>query len=232
MRNSLVLGCAYGNAKLNNTIPISRSTMYKQPIIFPELLTAKDLRKLLQGPIYWNRQVTKRRHVPKIWNGCIALTDADIAFYKYVNLRDGRVDIHLPQDLADLLICQKTRDAILAHFPDDFRIAHINLLINPPNPNTQEWHQDNGSVSPDDYYTLLIPLNDCQGMGKTEFVEPYTYDFPKYPQTTIPNVQVGDGLLFSGCLWHRGTPNMSKQTRYCVYMIVSRLPEEELFETW
>jgi ectoine hydroxylase-related dioxygenase (phytanoyl-CoA dioxygenase family) len=81
------------------------------------------------------------------------------------------------------------------------------------------------------YYTLLIPLTDEPGMGKTEVITPYHKSY-KNGEIITPNVSIGDGLLFSGNLWHRGTANLSKKTRYCIYMIITDLPEEELVESW
>lgn len=132
------------------------------------------------------------------------------------------------------MIPKQAKKAILKHFPEDFKIVHTNLLINPPNNNIQDFHQDNSGENPDDYYTLLIPLTDAVGTGKTELVVPYNYDLPKESKrkTIIPDVNIGDGLCFSGCLWHRGTANLSSETRYCIYMIVSNAPKERLFENW
>lgn len=145
-----------------------------------------------------------------------------------------RVTISLPPELSRQLLGPKTEEKILGLFPAHFRIAHVNLLINPAhNRSWQNWHQDNSDVDADAYYTLLVPLVDAPGMGKTEVVVPYAYDFPEGQCATLtPNVTVGDGLCFSGCLWHRGTPNLSSSPRHCLYMIVTSADQSQLSEDW
>lgn len=55
--------------------------------------------------------------------------------------------------------------------------------------------------------TVLIPLVDVPGMGRTEIL---TGD----ETIIVPDVSVGDALIFSGSVWHRGTANLSNMPRY------------------
>ncbi len=196
------------------------------------ILSENEINIILDGKCEWNKPVSSRRTIKKVYHGCKNLTDYDLNFFKFVQLKDGRVDINLDKDLSKNLIPEETQKTILHNFPKGFEIVHTNLLINPPNENIQDFHQDNSGVDADNYYTLLIPLIDEDGMGKTEIVVPYSYNFPKKPKTIIPDVTIGDGLIFSGCLWHRGTANLSKYTRYCIYMIISNADKSMLFEDW
>ena len=180
----------------------------------------------------WSKQVTTRRSVPKVWPGARHLTTDELRYYSLVELPDGRVDISLPDSLTKQLLPVAIQDRILTAFPSGFRIASTNLLINPPNNQVQMWHQDNAGLPADSYYTVLIPLVDEEGMGKTEMVLPLAHKLPRKPVGTTPVHTVGDALCFSGCLWHRGTANLSRQTRYCLYLIVTTAPEQSLFESW
>ena len=182
--------------------------------------------------IEYKKRITSRRILTKTWQGASALTDQDLQFFSHVVLADGRVDVSLPPDLGLELIGEMPYKIGKIGLPENYRIKAWNLLILPPSIIDQVWHQDNGGCSPDEYYTVLIPLNDASGMGKTQIALPYTDDFGDHKTTTTPNIQPGDALVFSGSLWHRETANLSRQTRYCLYLILTSLPKEELFETW
>lgn len=205
----------------------------KKYLHFPNLLSTKQIDKILEptDPVEWKKQVSSRRNIKKIWNGAMKLTDKDIGFYSYVVLPDGRIDISLPKDLGEQLT-GSPHSLLNIGFSEEFEIKSWDLLILPPNPTVQTWHQDNGGCNPDDEYTVFIPLNDAPGMGKTEIAVPYTHNFEDHKQTFSPNVKVGDALVFSGSLWHRGTANFSNQTRYCLYMILTKLPKHNVFEEW
>lgn len=169
-----------------------------------------------------------------MWRGCTKLTADDLQFFAFVQLPDGRLDINLPPELVEALLPAETFSHTLSLFGEKFRIAYVNLLIHPPSNTYQSWHQDNASLAKDEYFTLLMPLVNAPGMGKTELVVPYTWNLPKAPKTCIPDVKVGQGLVFSGCLWHRGTANWSTDTRYCLYMVVTSAKPNDprLFENW
>lgn len=195
-----------------------------------DVLDSTTINRILNGPISWNHKLSNTRSQKKTWNGCLNITDGDVKYFGKVKLPCGRMDINLPITLVqEFGLCEKS---ILRSFPKGFRIASYQLLITPCSDETQTWHQDHGGLGPDDYYTLLIPLVDIPGMGKTKVKIPYTKDFDKHAKTITPDVTIGDGLLFSGSLWHKGTANVSNSPRYCLYLVISNAPSEKLFETW
>lgn len=208
-----------------------KSLLVDKFFICTKLLSSEALNRLLNGTVEWKIPLSKNRTIDKIWKGCFNLNDDDIKYFGKVKLPDGRIDVNLPRELAKKIV-SIDEEKLLKFFPEGFRVASYQLLVNPTNPKTQDWHQDNGAIDPDDYYTLLMPLVDAKGMGKTEVRIPYTKKFSKKAKEITPDVKVGDGLLFSGSLWHRGTPNHSKLTRYCIYVIITRAPKEKLFEEW
>ena len=197
-----------------------------------KIIDNDTINNIMFGEIKWSQKVSSTRTINKIYKGCVNMTDLDLKYLNHVVLPDGRIDVNLPEELYNKLISKKTMDKILSNFDKTFKIVHVNLLINPYNENVQMWHQDNSSIDPNEYYTLLMPLVDEPMMGKTEIIVPYTYNFSKKHNIITPNVTIGDGLCFSGCLWHRGTANLSKKTRYCIYMIISSHNKNELFENW
>jgi len=174
--------------------------------ILKNILSAQDVDRILNSSVQFKQTCSSTRCVTRTWPGCAKLSDTDLRYMRFVELKDGRVDVSLPADLAQQLVSIALPDG----FDSSYRVAKFNLLINPPNERTQPWHQDNGGVAPDDYYTLLIPLTHSEGMGKTEV----STSCSEIVNEHTPDVRVGDGLLFSGCLWHRGTPNRSRNTAY------------------
>jgi hypothetical protein len=195
-----------------------------------EVISPKFVKQLLNHKkgITWDKKLSSRRSIKKEWKGIGNLSDKDLDDFSYVELPDGRIDINLPPNLwkqfgIEHVLMNLNSNGLVTY---RHKIHHFNLLINPPNKKTQEWHQDNGSLGAEDYYTLLIPLNDVKGMGKTEVYDEVDNE------TYIPDVPVGGGLLFSGQLTHRGTPNLSKGYRYCLYLIISCLDKEITFENW
>jgi hypothetical protein len=221
------------------TLPNSNLLTHKYHII-NNLLNPHEISNILDNNnIHWNKPLSSTRTITMTWKGAINLTDIDINTFKYVVLPDGRIDINLNTNLVQSILPNITHK-INQLFNHSYNIHYINLLINPPNTNTQQWHQDNSSIHPDYYYTILIPLVDYPNMGKTQIITPYTYSFPhkNIKNNTItpitPNVSIGDALVFSGSLWHRGTPNLSKHTRYCLYIIItaSHIDPKLLFEHW
>ena len=230
---------------LNNNMCAQKGLLFDKYTLLPKLLTETDVQRVLYGDrpsgVEWSKQLSRKRSARQIYRGVTQLYEqSDLAYYKWVQLPDGRVDIHLPEALAHQLVPEATRAALLNHMSEwvrggdfsNYRITHINLLITPPYAATQQWHQDNGSLAPEDYYTVLIPLNQNPLFGHTQLVVPYKHKLPKTPHTVEPSVAPGDGLLFSGALWHRGTYNGACVPRYCLYLIVSRAPPESLVESW
>lgn len=222
---------------LKYCIHISMTNLYQHLLTnkyvhLSNCMTSRQIQTILapKEPLQYQKPVTSRRTITKQWNGTINLTDVDLQYFSYVVLADGRIDISLPIDLGiQLGNLPKLKQLGLS---SDYQIRAYNLLILPPSDKEQVWHQDNGGCSPEDYYTILIPLNHSTGMGKTEVAIPYTSQFRNHKEIICPNVKPGDALVFSGSLWHRGTPNLSKDTRYCLYLILSRLPQEKIFEKW
>jgi hypothetical protein len=221
------------------SLPNKELLTNKYDIIY-NFLTTQDVSNIMDNnQIQWNKKLSSTRTTLNIWKGAINLTDLDIKSFKYVILPDGRIDINLDDNLIQSIL-PNIKDNISNLFNDSYKISFVNLLINPPNTNTQQWHQDNSSIEPDNYYTILIPLVDYEHMGKTEVIIPYTHSFPhkKIKNKTLipitPNVSIGDALIFSGSLWHRGTPNLSKYTRYCIYMVLTKSDVDSslLFEHW
>jgi len=205
--------------------------------ILDNILNREEINNVLYGNgVCWKNKVSSTRVISKKWNGVTKLTDLDLQFFKFVVLPDGRVDINLPMNLVDRLL----NDSLvkIQQLDPTFQIALVNLLVNVTNPSTQNWHQDNGGLGEDEYYTVLIPLVDEPGMGKTEVLVPYTKKFPRKKlkkgevQIATPDVGVGDALIFSGSLWHRGTANYSSMPRYCLYMILTNQDPSVLFENW
>ena len=188
--------------------------------IIPNILSTEQIHTILYGDICWKHQVSRTRTIQKKYRGTSSVLE-DLRYFNWVQLPDGRIDINIPHGLHCLI---PIPDNVLQMFPG-YTIVHINLLVTPSGAQTQQWHQDNGKLSLQDYYTILIPLNYSPGMGKTQLVVPYKHKLPKDPVFTEPHLALGDGLCFSGALWHRGTANMSNDTRYCIYLIISRRPE-------
>lgn len=188
--------------------------------IIKKVLNSDQINKLLNGEFKWKKILSKNRTLTKLWKGVF---NEDFKYMNSVKLSDGRIDISLPKTLIEELNIKFNKK--------NYRIKNWNLLINPTNENVQEFHQDNGNLKDDEYYTLLIPLTDDEKMGKTEVIVPYSYNFPKKYEIIKPGVKIGDALLFSGCLWHRGTENLSKDVRYCLYGIITKgdLP---VYEDW
>lgn len=182
--------------------------------------------------IEYQEQISSRRTITKKWCGACNLCDVHLQYMKFVELDDGRVDISLPKSLGLELLGEMPYKLGKIGLGEDFTIKAWNLLILPPSDKEQVWHQDNGGCGSEDYYTVLIPLNHLEGMGRTEIALPYTEKFKDYDQIAVPEVETGDALVFSGSLWHRGTPNLSKDTRYCLYMVLTRLPQDKIFESW
>jgi len=182
--------------------------------------------------IEYEDKVSSRRIITKKWIGAYNLCDSDLRYMKFVELEDGRVDVSLPKSLGLELLGEMPYKLGKIGLGKGCKIKAWNLLILPPSDKEQVWHQDNGGCNADDYYTVLIPLNHIKGMGRTEIALPYTDNFKEHKYIETPKVQSGDALVFSGSLWHRGTPNLSKETRYCLYMVLTRLPQEEIFESW
>jgi len=208
--------------------------------IINNFLISEDVSNIMNNnQIQWNKKVSSTRTIKSIWKGAINLTDLDIKSFKYVILPDGRIDINLDDNLVQAIL-PNIKNLIQSLFNNSYNISFINLLINPPNTNIQQWHQDNSAIDPDNYYTILIPLVDYEYMGKTEIIIPYTHSFPHKKIKNniiipiIPNVSIGDALIFSGSLWHRGTPNLSKYTRYCIYIVLTKSDVDSslLFEHW
>ena len=198
--------------------------------ILPGLLTETDIQRVLYGEqtgVEWFKQLSQKRCSRQIYRGAVRLYEqSELAYYKWVQLPDGRIDIHLPEALAHRLVSDATRTTIL-NYMGDYKVTHINLLITPPYAATQQWHQDNGSLAPEALCSYQHPL-----FGRTQLVVPYNHKLPKTPHTVEPSIAPGDGLVFSGALWHRGTYNGACVTRYCLYLIVSRAPSETLAESW
>ncbi len=204
--------------------------------IYDNLLSSDSVDRILNGTVEWEYKLSSRRSKKSIWLGCNNINEKDIRYFGKVTLPSGRIDINLPTGLVNALNVIN-EEKLLKYFPKNFRIASYQLLITPGNnydnnQNMQVWHQDHGGLDSNDYYTLLIPLVDIKDMGKTEVKVPYTKKFDKNASITTPNVTIGDGLLFSGSLWHRGTLNNSNESRYCLYIIISRAANELLFESW
>lgn len=196
-------------------------------LVCRNILTNDQRDLLLHGDFSYESKLSKRRRIIKQWSGCCSESFKNCNFVK---LQDGRIDVSLPLEILNELKLDIFDKLNLT----GYKVVNCNLLINPPNPNIQEWHQDNGGLDPEDYYTLLIPLTDHEKIGKTEVQQPYSYDFKKNAKIVTPKVTVGDGLLFSGCLWHRGMPNNSKITRYCLYFIIvkNNVDLNKIFEGW
>lgn len=192
------------------------------------ILTQDEISRILkpQSMAYqWNRKLSSTRNISVRWNGLETLTDLDLRHFRYVVLSDGRVDINCPDDLAEKIIPDLGPRLLSLLPPKQWKIQYINFLINPArNTNVQDWHQDNGDLG-NDYYTVLIPLVDVPGMGRTEIL---TDD----GTIIVPDVSVGDALIFSGSVWHRGTANLSNMSRYCIYLVVSCRDKSLLFENW
>ena len=199
--------------------------------IIKSLIDLNSVKLLLNQKHIWNKKLSSTRNININWNGIINISDIDLKHYSFVELPDGRIDINLPNELSNKMTSD-FQNNILKYFPADYKIQYINLLINPPNKNMQNWHQDNGGLQKHEYYTVLIPLTHSQGMGKTEVIDSCHKSFPKKYKILIPDINIGDALVFSGSLWHRGTPNLSNHTRYCLYMIVSNQDKSLLFEAW
>ena len=182
--------------------------------------------------IEYQEKVTSKRTITKQWIGTCNLCDVHLQYMKFVELDDGRVDISLLKSLRLELLGEIPYKLGKIGLGEEFKIKAWNLLVLPPSDKEQIWHQDNGGCDSDDYYTVLIPLNHQEGMGRTEIALPYTDNFNDHNLIMTPEVETGDALVFSGSLWHRGTPNLSKDTRYCLYMVLTKLPQEKIFESW
>lgn len=200
--------------------------------VLPNLLSKNQVNNILypqpKNPVIYEKNLSKRRSIYE-WKGV-----SNIDRFPTVTLPDGRVDVSLPKNLGEVLTIQASEMWNIFFYLNEvtdrsgtkpLKIASYNLLINPPNENMQMWHQDYRTCDEKDYYTILIPLNEADGMGKTEIKNTNGQPF-------IPDVQVGDALVFSGSLTHRGTPNLSNKIRYCLYMVMTRLEKEKLFENW
>jgi hypothetical protein len=219
--------------------------MENKYLIIDNLLNEKQIMKILNGNFTYHDKLSSRRTLLREWKGLESLPTN----LHYVVLKDGRIDINLPKMIYENFI---NENKILRHFNFEsegrifknevssfnategriFKVVFVNLLINPEHNNKkQDFHQDNSSIPCDNYYTILIPLTDDENMGKTEIIVPYTYNFPKNQNVITPDIKIGSGLCFSGCLWHRGTPNKSNYPRICLYVIVSTT-EDNLFENW
>jgi hypothetical protein len=194
---------------------------------YPNLLPFTTVLSILHGPVTYQKTLSSQRRVEKTWEG---IRKIDYQFERCVKLTDGRIDISLPVDLGRKFLPPPSMLNLLACMPPGVSVRNYNLLLTPPGSTAQDYHQDNGSLSPEEYYMALIPLNAAEGFGKTELLLPYSYDFPDLPTRFTPAADVGDALVLSGCLWHRGTANTSKSWRYSLYVLFSSAGALE--ETW
>lgn len=193
--------------------------------IIKKLLLDNDLNLILNGKLSYFKSLSKTRIKKYNWLG--VENNESIYDMKYVKF-DKRIDISLPHELCIKLVPNIYK--WIENNMSDYKIANCNLLITENNAPNQQYHQDRGDVKDNEYYSLFIPLIDHKKMGKTEIVLPFQKKFPDEPQTITPNITSGDGLLFSGSLWHRGTENKSGYTRYVLYFVLTK--NINTFENW
>lgn len=178
--------------------------------IHRNILSDIQIEKFLDGDIEWIKYLSSSRSVEKQWRGAKNINLSD---FSWIKLPDGRIDINLPNSLTNEIIDIDQIKQLKENLPN----YTCNLLINPAkNKQIQDFHQDNGLLD-ENYYTLLIPLNREKGMGQTEFID---FDV---------NLNVGDGVLYSGSVWHRGTANLSNKNRYVIYFVFSK---DNIEEKW
>lgn len=135
---------------------------------------------------------------------------------------EGRFDMPLPKwfrkqsGLEEELnkIVQAIRKTIKPMRNSDLRTCNvIKVSANSPD---QAWHVDDGKISEpneEGYITILVAISRLDAInGGTEF---------RCMNNKVFQTNLGDGLIFSGSIEHRGTANESTRDRYFLYAVVS-----------
>lgn len=99
-----------------------------------------------------------------------------------------------------------------------YKVNAVNVQWSAPRSRSQSMHTDNPSAS---YFTALIPIHQPPDTGCTEF---------RHRDTVyVPNVQVGNALVFRGDLEHRGLGNKTNdEDRVFAYMSICSVPDENV----
>lgn len=179
--------------------------------VIENVLTKSEIDLFLNGNIKYLVNVSKTRSIKKIWNG----VNSWVTTKNITKLEDNRIDILLDIQLSNYISGIYDIKNVL---PDKVSLQAIHILYNPPGSKMQEYHQDGSYEEYDDYFMILIPLNYSEGMGMTEISLRNDSIIDK---TIKPFVGPGSALIMSGCKFHRGTPNLSSDYRYCLYLVYS-----------
>ena len=124
---------------------------------------------------------------------------------------------------------------------EELKLCHLSLVISTPESPEQSWHADGGHVSVSEHLpchvaNIFIPLQDIPlKLGPTEF-RPGTHVYTRnlapmmlaararkqLRPPVIPELQLGDALIFDYRVLHRGKANLSNQNRAILVLTFSK----------